>query len=141
MCPGVHAPSPDRRCPAPAGHRGTELCDRDERLVNGQSVGQVIERVPDGDDGVSRRQLITWKSELTQFLHQVADRLAGDIEHRRGCVGGDDTMPGPEEFLREQACPAAEFEHKPSPVAYRGKQIQDSGGAGSCVEPETAMMH
>jgi hypothetical protein len=65
--------------------------------------------VTDGHDRTGLRQRVMRKRELTQILCQAAQRLAGDIEHRRRCVGGDDAMPRRSQFLSEQARPAPQL--------------------------------
>ena len=115
--------------------------DRDQRPVDRPSIREVAERVTDGHDRVGLRQRVIGQRELTHFLRRVTYQLAGDIEHRRRRIGGDDAMTGSDQFLSEQAGPAPKLEHQPPPGIDRGQESQDSRSARSSVEPEAPVMH
>src|SRR5215472_5798277 len=115
--------------------------DRDQRLVNGPSIRQVVERVTDGHNCIRPRQRVIRKRELTHFLGPVAKQLAGDVQHRQGRVTRDDAMPRSDKLLSEKPRPAPEFEHQALLGAQRRKQTQYPRSARGSMEPKTAMMH
>jgi hypothetical protein len=86
--------------------------DRGERLVDGAFIGQAAEHVADRDHGVGRRQHVAGKDQRADVLcgRCVA---AGQVEHGRGGVGGDDAVPGGGQFPGQQAAAAAQFQDEP----------------------------
>ena len=62
--------------------------DSDERPLDRLLVGEVVERMADGDDCVARRNRVIGQDELGNRLG-ARSRLACKGEHRRRRVGGD----------------------------------------------------
>lgn len=75
-------------------------------------IGQVAEHVADRDDGVGLGQYVAGKDQRADVLG-VRGVAAGQVEHRRGGIGGDDAVPGGGQFPGEQAAAAAQFQDEP----------------------------
>ena len=56
------------------------------------------------------RQWVVRERELPQLLDLVAYQRAGDVQHGRRRVGGDDPVPGGDQRLGEQPCAAAKLQ-------------------------------
>src|SRR5207302_3518759 len=85
-------------------------------------------------------QRVSGEDHLTDVLGG-GGRLARELEHRRGSVGGDDPLAGLEQVPGQQTAAAPQREHEAVSLAHGLEQGQDPGRRGVSVEPEPQVVH
>ena len=114
--------------------------DRDQGLIDGGSVREVVENVADGDDRVRLRQGILRENEPANVIGSSRIR-ARQLEHRPRGVGGEDAVPGVDELPRQQAAPASELEDETLAFPHGLEELEDPRRAGIGVEAEAPVVH
>jgi hypothetical protein len=61
---------------------------------------------------------------------------AGQVEHRRGGVGGDDAVPGGGQFPGEQATATAQFQDQPVSRSHRVQSAKIPGAQARAWKPK-----
>jgi hypothetical protein len=96
--------------------------------------------MPDGHDSIGLGQRIVGKDEHPYVLGARCVVL-GQLDHRRGGIGGDDPVAGVDQMPGEQPAAAADLQDEAAPFAYRLEQGQDPRRAGVGVKAEAEVMH
>jgi hypothetical protein len=104
------------------------LGGRRESAVDGGLGGQVAEHVPDGDDGVNRRERASWKHQAAQ-IGVTVEMIPSQVQHRQRGVGGDDPEAGVHQIPGQQPTATSQFEDSPPAVSHRLEKRQDARSA------------
>jgi hypothetical protein len=95
---------------------GTESSGgRHECAFDGRFIREIAQDVANRDDRVTVGERIIRQDQPANRLRTGGD-VPRQLEHRRGCICGDDAVACLDEVTREQAAPATQLENKPLSV-------------------------